>query len=253
MLVPRAPLLHQVRIADHRHPSTPFAPKASKHEEVRRPSPQTDHRTAMMQLPQQPISNCYGFDRGTPVDRTYIHTFLSTHRAHVRGDAAEVKDDTYLQRYGEGQLRSVTVVDIDPTNPRVDLHADLGQIGALPSGAFDCIVLTQVLQLIPDPATALMNCRNALRPEGTLLLTAPCLSRISPHNTESDMWRFTPAGLSQLLDAWPGPVTVTGHGNLRTALAFLIGQAAEELSPAELAPDDPDFPIIACAIAQRLD
>lgn len=204
-----------------------------------------------MSLPSQPISNCYGYDRGTPVDRIYIEAFLDHHRHHIRGDGAEVKDETYLRRYGYRQLRSATVIDIHRSNSRADLLADLTRPGVLPVDTFDCIILTQVLHLLTDPATAITNCQNALRPEGSLLLTAPCLSRISPGNPTSDHWRFTPTGLQQLLQDWPGPVTVTGHGNLRTALAFLVGHAAQDLTRDDFHHDDPAYPIVTCAIAHR--
>lgn len=204
-----------------------------------------------MQLPLTPLSDCYGFDRGTPVDRHYIHAFLNEHAAAIHGDGAEVKDSTYLRRYGDGRLRSVAVIDLDPANPQATLRADLAEAGSLPGAAFDSIVLTQTLQLISDPAAALANCGQALRPGGTLLLTVPALGRISPSGGGNDRWRYTPAGLRHLLTSWPGPVTVTGYGNLRTCLAALLGEAAEELTSTELDRRDPAFPLLACAAARR--
>ncbi|WP_148083657.1 hypothetical protein [Micromonospora sp. Llam0] len=44
-----------------------------------------------MNLPLHPVSDCYGYDRGTPVDRIYIDAFLAHHRTLIHGDAAEVK------------------------------------------------------------------------------------------------------------------------------------------------------------------
>jgi len=208
-------------------------------------------KKAIVQLPMTPVSDCYGYDRGNPVDRHYIEAFLAEHAAAIHGDGAEVKDDTYLRRFGHGRLRSATVIDIDPTSPRATLRADLATAGSLPGAAFDCMVLTQTLQLVHDPAAALANCCQALRPGGTLLLTVPCLSRITPVGGDTDRWRYTPAGLRHLLASWPGQVTVTGYGNLRTCLAALLGEAAEDLTSAELDHDDPVFPLVACAAACR--
>jgi len=53
-----------------------------------------------MQLPLRPISDCYGYDRGTPVDRIYIEAFLDRHCDDIRGHGAEVKTDGYLRRFG---------------------------------------------------------------------------------------------------------------------------------------------------------
>lgn len=143
------------------------------------------------------------------------------------------------------------MIDIDPHNLDAHLCADLSHPRSLPAETFDCIVLTQTLQLLADPAAALVNCHQALRPGGALLLTVPCLSRISPSSPTRDRWRFTPAGLRELFSSWDRPVAVTGYGNLRVCLAALIGEAAEDLTPTELTHHDPDFPLLACAIAHR--
>jgi SAM-dependent methyltransferase len=127
-----------------------------------------------------PLSDCYGYDRGTPADRPYIDAFLAARQTSIRGDGAEVKDSTYLTRNGGDHLTSITIIDIDPANAAATLRADLAAPGSLPAAAFDVIILTQVLQLLSDPAAALGNCARALRPAGTLLLTVPCLGRISP-------------------------------------------------------------------------
>jgi SAM-dependent methyltransferase len=149
--------------------------------------------------PLTPLSDSYGFDRGTPVDRPYIEDFLATHQAAIHGDGAEVKDSYYLTHHGPGRLKTVTVIDIDPDNPAATLHADLAAPGSLPMAAFDVIILTQVLQFLADPIVGLANCAQALRPNGTLLLTVPCLGRISPSGATYERRRFTPVGLTTIL------------------------------------------------------
>ena len=204
-----------------------------------------------MRLPRQPVSDCYGYDRGTPIDRHYIDRFLTQHAARIRGHVLEVKDGTYARRFGGGRIH-VTVVDNNHANPRATLHADIAQPGALPARTFDCILLTQTLQLIASPATALRNLFHALRGGGALLLTAPTVGRISPTGAASDHWRITPSGLAHLFaEVWSGPTTITSYGNLRACLGALIGEAAEELATAELDELDPRYPLIACAVAHR--
>lgn len=205
----------------------------------------------MNQLPMSPLSPCYGYDRGTPVDRPYIDDFLTVHADLIRGDAAEIKDDTYLRRHGADRLTSVTIIDVDRGNPSATLHADLAAPDSVPPRRFDCIVLTQTLQLLPDPARTIRTLERALRPSGTLLVTVPSVARISPSGGDEDRWRITPAGLRQLFTGWTGAVTVTGYGNLRTCLAALLGEAAEDLAPGQLEHRDPNFPLIACAAARR--
>lgn len=204
-----------------------------------------------MDLPLTPLSPCYGYDRGTPVDRPYIDDFLTTHANLIRGDAAEIKDDTYLRRYGRDRLTSITIIDVDPGNSAATLQADLAVPGSLPPSRFDCLLLTQTLQLLPDPAQAIATCATALKPGGSLLVTVPAVARISPSCATTDRWRFTPAGLRHLFTSWTGEVSVTGYGNLRTCLAALLGEAAEELQPGQLDHHDPHFPLLACAAARR--
>jgi hypothetical protein len=203
-------------------------------------------------VPTRPLSDFYGYDRGTPIDRHYLEGFLHAHAELIGGAVLEVKDDGYTRRFGASRVHHSTVVDIDPTNPKATLIADLGQPGTLPASTFDCIVCTQTLQFIPTPHTLLANCQAALAPGGALLLTVPCLSRISVGLPASDYWRYTPAGLRALLaQHWQGPASVEGFGNLRACVGFLLGEAAEELPAATLDTIDPAFPLVACAVASR--
>jgi SAM-dependent methyltransferase len=214
------------------------------------PTPETQR--AEVGIPLRPLSDFYGYDRGTPIDRHYLEGFLHAHSDLVNGRVLEVKDDAYTRRFGADHVRRSTVVDIDPTNQEATLIADLGQPGCLPNEAFDCIICTQTLQFIPNPHLALANLKTALAPGGALLLTVPCLSRISVGLPASDYWRWTPTGLQALLGRlWRGPVTIQGLGNLRACVGFLLGEAAEELPPTMLAVVDPAFPLIACAVARR--
>src|SRR5829696_1913433 len=65
---------------------------------------------------QRPLSDNWGFDRGTPVDRYYINKFLDKYRSDITGRVLEVKDSGYTDRYGSN-LTGSDVLDIDPSNP----------------------------------------------------------------------------------------------------------------------------------------
>jgi SAM-dependent methyltransferase len=135
---------------------------------------------AFADLPLEPLSDHYGWDRGTPLDRHYIETFLAEHSDVIRGSVLEVQDDAYTRAFGADRVTMSTVVDIDDANQRATLIADLSQPASLPADAYDCIILTQTLHLIPRPERCVENCYRGLRPGGTLLATAPSLSRVSP-------------------------------------------------------------------------
>jgi hypothetical protein len=208
--------------------------------------------TAFGDLPREPLSDEYGLDRGTPVDRRYIEGFLRARRGVIHGAVLEVQDDTYTRRLGEDRVSQSTVVDIDVTNPKATLIADLEMAGALPPDAYDCIILTQTLHLLRRPSACVANCFAALRPGGVLLATAPSVSRVSPTYPDGDFWRFTPAGIAELFRRhWPGDFTADGFGNLRTCTAFLVGEVVEDLPDVVLDDHDPRFPLTVAVEATK--
>jgi len=81
--------------------------------------------TAFGDLPREPLSDHYGFDRGTPVDRRYIEGFLSARRGAIHGSVLEVQDNAYTTKFRDDQVSKSTVIDIDATNPYATLIADL--------------------------------------------------------------------------------------------------------------------------------
>ncbi len=199
-----------------------------------------------MLLRSTPLSASWGFDRGTPVDRYYIEGFLDTYRRDIRGRVLEVKDSTYTDRFGTGVERR-EVLDLDPSNPRATVVADLAAADGVPDEAFDCFVLTQTLQFVFDVRAAVFHAHRILRPGGVLLATVPVISRIAPrYGLEGDFWRFTAASCRRLFGEAFGPdaVTVATYGNLLAANAFLTGMAREELSRRRLDAHDPYFPLV---------
>ena len=192
-----------------------------------------------------PLSDHWGRERGTPVDRFYIERFLAEERDVIRGRVLEVMNSEYTERFGV-DVEQRDVLDVDPANKAATIVADLAAADSVPSDLFDCLILTQTLQYIYDLTSAVEHAHRILRPGGTLLCSVPALSRIARLQLESEYWRMTPAACSRLFgDAFAGGhVAVRGHGNVLTAVAFLVGMAVEELSPRELRHDDPFFPLV---------
>jgi SAM-dependent methyltransferase len=201
-----------------------------------------------------PFSATFGYDRGTPIDRYYLDRFLTEEGGSIRGVVGEIAGTTLVDAYGGSRVTRTEVIDLDDTNPRVTLLADLGRPSSLPSSRFDCLVVVQTLQYVAEPDVAIANCIQALRPGGTLLLALPALAAHDDHERdEDDHWRFWPGGVAALATrVAPGAsVRTVAYGNLVTALAFLHGLAAEELRPAELAHTDLRFPVVVCARIER--
>jgi SAM-dependent methyltransferase len=197
-------------------------------------------------LPAEPVSRRYGLDRGRPLDRVYIERFLERHAADLRGRGVEIHEPTYLERFGS--CSRVDVLDADPDGPHATIRGDLS---ALPAGAFDCFVCTQTISLVDDPATALRQARDALAPGGVLLVSVPGISQIWPPDAFPDLWRFTAEGLRRLAAPVFDEVDVRAHGNVRVAAAFLYGLAEHEVDPADLARDDPAYPMVVTLRAVR--
>src|SRR3954463_5560059 len=72
-----------------------------------------------------PISEDYGLDRGTPIDRYYIDDFLGRHAADVRGRTLEVNDARYTEQYGGERIESSDILFAGEGNPDATIVADL--------------------------------------------------------------------------------------------------------------------------------
>jgi len=145
-------------------------------------------------------------------------------------------------------------VDIAAENPSATVVADLAQEGSLPSGRYDCFVLTQTIHIIYDVREVLRNASRALKPGGVLLATLPCVSRLDYESgLEGDFWRFTPASARRLFEDvfGTGQVEVEAHGNVLACCGFLLGLAAEEFRREELDHSDPYFPLLVCIRAVK--
>lgn len=202
----------------------------------------------------EPTSRKFGFDRGQPIDRTYIAAFLQGHQRDIQGRVLEVGDAEYTRRFGGRRVLQADV--LNPVDaPGTTIRADLARADGIPDGTFDCFILTQTLPFIFDVRAALRHAHRILKPGGVLLLTTPCISQISRYDADrwGDFWRFTPQAVKRLLGDVFGAenVTLTVYGNMRVAAAFLDGQATEELTPDTLQHVDADYPLIVAARAAR--
>jgi SAM-dependent methyltransferase len=196
-----------------------------------------------------PVSRI-GWQRGTPIDRRYIESFLQEHRHDIHGDVLEVKDSGYTTQFGERVSRS-EVLDINGSNPQATIVADLTSADVIADSSFDCVILTQVLQYIYEPERALAHTARILRTGGTVLATLPAVMRKDDHAV--DYWRFTEAGSKRLFEGCfgPGNVEVVCRGNLVASIAFLNGMAGEELRESELEYHDASYPVTLCVRAVK--
>ena len=202
-----------------------------------------------------PISPIFGIDRGLAVDRYYIERFLDESRDDICGRALEMGDASYIRKFGGDRVTRIDVLSVVPSEEST-LVADLTDADHLPSDAFDAIIFTQSLQMIYEFKTALRTLHRILKPGGVLLLTTHGISRIARRLGRDDWgeyWRFTTQSAEAVFrETFPGAeVEVKPWGNVLSAVAYLQGLAAEELSEAELDHVDPDFEVIVSVRARK--
>jgi len=195
-----------------------------------------------------PIAADFGCERGKPIDRYYIEKFLSQHAGDIQGRVLEAEDNHYTVQFGNARVRRSDVLSIDRTNQFATIVGDLAQSSTLPAEAFDCIILTQVLQYVYDLKAAIVTLHRALKPGGILLLTVPAVTPL-PQNSWPWYWAFSAVALRRLLEDQFGKGTalIENHGNVFIATAFLFGLASAEVTDLQYDYQDPNFPIIVSA------
>jgi len=196
-----------------------------------------------------PFSATYGFERGTPIDRYYLHAFLAQQQHLITGDVLEVQTDAYTQRFGRGVRRADTF-DIVPS-PDVTYVCDFSHCEAsIPNRAYDCLLLPNTLPHFRELEPALSNAIRVVRPGGAIVASAAGLLPLTGDVPE--YWRLSPGGWRERLSAaWPGAtLEISGHGNCLTVVAAQLGLALEELTPAELDAHDPRYPVLTTIVCR---
>lgn len=204
-------------------------------------------RCKTLLLPRTPRSRLFGFDRGMPIDRYYIESFLAKHAVSIKGSVLEIAEDTYSRKFGGTNISTMHILNLE-NSPGTTMIGNLETGAGIPEADFDCMVLTQTLPFIYDYKSALENSFKALRTGGVLLATLPCISQISRHDMDrwGDYWRFTDLSARKVFEDvfGAGNVEISIYGNYYAAICFLSGLAVKDISCSRLAPLDSDYQLI---------
>lgn len=198
-----------------------------------------------------PLSTKFGYDRGKPIDRYWIESFLTTNKKTIHGRVLEIVDNTYTKKFGVGVTTS-DVLDIDVKNRQANIKGDLKSLPHIKSNTYDCIILTHVLGMIDDYDSAISECHRILKKGGHLLTTVACFSSLhSGDITEQPYWRYTPAGANYVMKKKFKQVKISTYGNVLTGQCFWVGLSQEELTKEQLDYNDPFYPCILGIVCQK--
>jgi hypothetical protein len=190
-----------------------------------------------------PFSSSYGFERGQPIDRYYLHKFLAAHSESITGDVLEIQGTSYTERFGH-DLTRIDSFDIEPRFGSTYVCDFARCDDVIADGAYDCLLLPNTLPHFRALERCLAHVARVVRRGGVVLASAAGLLPLT--GDASEYWRLTPDGWRETLAAaWPGAILeIAGHGNCLAAVAAQLGLAVEELTHAELDVHDPRFPVL---------
>lgn len=199
------------------------------------------------QLRTEPISRKFGFDRGCPIDRYYIDSFLKQNQNVITGSVLEIAECTYSKQFGH-DISSYEILHYDDSNKNATIVGDLTKPETLPEERIDCFICTQTLNFIFDVPKAIEGSYKVLRKGGVLLCTVSGISQISRYDMDrwGDYWRFTDLSILKLMESvfGEGNVEVVTFGNALAATAFLQGLAVDDLPDTSLLDkNDKDYQI----------
>ena len=135
--------------------------------------------------------------------RTYLHRFLTRAGQTVRPgelvlDAGSGRAP-YRKLFDHARYETADFLAVKgKTYTEQDYVCDLAQI-PVEDARFDHVLLTQVLEHIPEPAAVLAELHRVMKPGATLWLTAPLF--YAEHEKPYDFFRYTQFGLRHLLES----------------------------------------------------
>jgi hypothetical protein len=191
----------------------------------------------------QPFSSQFGFERGTPLDRYYLHRFLERERTRITGDCLEIQSPGYTKLYGQ-RLGATDAVDINGDHHPTYVCDLAASEGVIPSGRYDCFLLPNTLCVLRDLDGCLRQAWRVVKPGGTILASTAAFVPLTPDYP--DYWHLSADGWREVTArCWPGAeVQVEGWGNCLAAVAAMLGLAHQELTDAELDVHDPRYPVL---------
>lgn len=134
--------------------------------------------------------------------RVYLERFVMRAAASVPTGArvldAGAGECPYRRHFRHARYEAADFCQVDKAYAPVDYVCDLRSV-PVEDGRYDLVLLTQVLEHLPEPVEVLRELHRVLKPGGNLWLTTPVF--YEEHEQPYDFYRFTQYGLSHLLQS----------------------------------------------------
>jgi SAM-dependent methyltransferase len=132
--------------------------------------------------------------------RVRLEAFVARAAASVPpgGDVLDAGsgEGMYRHHFTHTSYESADFLQVDKQYAQVDYVCDLRSI-PVPDERYDLVLLTQVLEHLPEPRDVLLELRRVLKPAGRLWLSTPLY--FEEHEQPYDFYRYTQFGLRHLL------------------------------------------------------
>lgn len=197
----------------------------------------------------EPVSRVFGLDRGVPIDRFYIETFLENESIKYdkgKMSVLEVGESKYSKRFFPNSEHYVL-------NYKKDM--DLTKPETLPQNRYDVFICTQTLNFVYDVRAAIRGCHALIRSGGVFLATvAGNISQVSKYDMDrwGDYWRFTYKSIDMLVkETFGSDVQSYPYGNAMAATAFIQGLCLDDVDKELLNINDPEYAIVIGVVAKK--
>lgn len=208
------------------------------------------------QIPAEPVSRCFGGERGKSIDRYYIEHFLDENREHIRGDILEIAENTYTLKYGAERVKHSCILHIEGWGENA-IKGNLETGEGLEEKTFDTLIITQTLMFTFRLGDVASHIYKILKPNGYALITVAGISQVSRYDADhwGSYWGFHEDAVKQLFKPLFGEenICVKSYGNVKTAVAMLYGLCQEDLCEEDFHVQDNDYPVIISALLHKPD
>lgn len=205
-------------------------------------------------MPLKPISKRFGSERGKAIDRVYIEKFLEEHKQYIHGDVMEIAENKYTKMFGGTAINNSYALHVNGWGEGV-IKGNLVTGEGIEENRVDCLICTQTIPFIYDIHNCVRNIYKMLKWDGVALITSGFIAQLSMYDYENwgEYWRFTDQSLRKLLEEYfkAENIEIITYGNMKTAMGFLYGLCAEDLTTEDFEYDDKQYALIVAAVVRK--